>query len=233
MRPWNDFAILCRTRIQMRRFEQALHRAKVPVKLIGGHGFFNLREVQDLVSLLSYTVNPSSTYDLSRIADNLRLNIGPKMQMEVYDGLNLQTVKHSDLLNKLKTSKLANLKRSEGFIKLLTAIVSQPMNSPYGALVFLDSKLRIREELAAQDAKPAVGSSKPDHYRAESFDEFMKLAKDSQLDIKAFLDDIALLVNNKEDIEDAVTISTIHAAKGVTKTCRGYIWKYAPLDSDT
>ena len=47
---FNDFAVLYRTNSQSRVLEESLRRASIPAKIVGGVGFYDRREVKDILS---------------------------------------------------------------------------------------------------------------------------------------------------------------------------------------
>ena len=56
-REWRDFAILYRANHQARVFEQALRRAQIPYKVSGGQSFFDRAEIKDLCAWLRLWIN--------------------------------------------------------------------------------------------------------------------------------------------------------------------------------
>ncbi|WP_333708112.1 ATP-dependent helicase [Ottowia beijingensis] len=56
-KEWRDFAILYRANHQARVFEQALRRAQIPYKVSGGQSFFDRSEIKDLCAWLRLWIN--------------------------------------------------------------------------------------------------------------------------------------------------------------------------------
>ncbi|MES2940961.1 MAG: UvrD-helicase domain-containing protein [Pseudomonadota bacterium] len=54
---WKDFAVLYRANHQARIFEQALRKAQIPYKVSGGQSFFDRAEIRDLCAWLRLWVN--------------------------------------------------------------------------------------------------------------------------------------------------------------------------------
>jgi ATP-dependent DNA helicase Rep len=56
-KDWKDFAVLYRANHQARVFEQSLRKAQIPYKVSGGQSFFDRAEIKDLCSWLRLIVN--------------------------------------------------------------------------------------------------------------------------------------------------------------------------------
>lgn len=66
-RALKDIAIIYRTNVQSRVFEQAFVRAGIPYRLIGGTPFYERKEVKDILAYLRVLANPKDTISLARI----------------------------------------------------------------------------------------------------------------------------------------------------------------------
>ena len=75
-RKFSDFAILYRTNAQSSNIERALVYNAVPYKVIGGHRFYDRKEVKDILAYLSVIANPSDTVRLRRIINEPKRGIG-------------------------------------------------------------------------------------------------------------------------------------------------------------
>ncbi len=56
-KDWKDFAVLYRANHQAKVFEQALRKAQIPYKVSGGQSFFDRAEIRDLCAWLRLVVN--------------------------------------------------------------------------------------------------------------------------------------------------------------------------------
>ncbi len=75
-RKFSDFAVLYRTNAQSSSIERALVYNAVPYKVIGGHRFYDRKEVKDILAYLSVIANPSDTVRLRRIINEPKRGIG-------------------------------------------------------------------------------------------------------------------------------------------------------------
>jgi len=94
-----DFAVFYRTRAQSRVLGEEFFRRGIPYKVIGARGFYELREVKDLLAYMRLLHNPRDTVSFNRI-----LNVPPR-------GIGKRT--HEDLVRvaeKLGVSAVTALK---------------------------------------------------------------------------------------------------------------------------
>lgn len=75
-RRYGDFAVLYRTNAQSRAIEEALLRASIPYRIVGGLKFYQRKEVKDAIAYLRLLQNPRDTLALSRIINEPKRTIG-------------------------------------------------------------------------------------------------------------------------------------------------------------
>jgi DNA helicase-2/ATP-dependent DNA helicase PcrA len=73
---YEGMAVLYRTNAQSRPFEEAFRYRGVPYRLVGAVGFYERREVRDLLAYLRLLVNPADDEAFARIANVPRRGIG-------------------------------------------------------------------------------------------------------------------------------------------------------------
>jgi len=73
---WSQFAILYRANHQAKVFEQALRKAQIPYKVSGGQSFFDRAEIRDLCAWLRLVVNDDDDPAFVRAATTPRRGIG-------------------------------------------------------------------------------------------------------------------------------------------------------------
>jgi DNA helicase-2/ATP-dependent DNA helicase PcrA len=75
-RKYGDFAILYRTNAQSRGMEEALVEANVPYQIVGGHKFYDRKEIMDVMAYLKLVANPSDSMSFNRIINVPKRGIG-------------------------------------------------------------------------------------------------------------------------------------------------------------
>jgi DNA helicase-2/ATP-dependent DNA helicase PcrA len=73
---WGDVAVFYRTNTQSRALEEALVRAEVPYKVVGGTRFYDRREVRDVLAYLRVLVNPDDEVSWRRIVNVPKRGVG-------------------------------------------------------------------------------------------------------------------------------------------------------------
>jgi len=73
---WGDVAVFYRTNAQSRALEEALVRAEIPYKVVGGTKFYERREVKDVIAYLRVLVNPDDEVSWRRIVNVPKRGVG-------------------------------------------------------------------------------------------------------------------------------------------------------------
>ena len=73
---YSDFAILYRMNTQSRSIEEILVRESIPYKIVGGHKFYERKEIKDIIAYLRLIENTSDNLSLQRIINEPKRGIG-------------------------------------------------------------------------------------------------------------------------------------------------------------
>lgn len=218
---YRDFAVMYRTNAQSRAIEEAFIRQNVPYKLVGGVGFYKRREVRDILAYLRIVNNPDDSVSFNRVINVPKRGIGKKSLAEFQAWISVKRMTYSEALNALV----------EG--------VSIPVTGrAYNSLVEFARQVRDWQEIAATGDLVALFDSiligtryrlylheisdTPDQVteREENLTEFRgrleKAVSDGQ-SLGDFLTETALVadVDTLDENADAVTLLTLHSAKGL------------------
>lgn len=224
---YGDFAVLYRTNAQSRVIEETFLKSSVPYTMVGGHKFYDRKEIRDILAYLTLVANPNDSMSFERVVNTPKRGIGPTSidklrQFASSTNLSLLTATQNIMMaNDISTSVRNKL---DGFAQEMRAIQEQADTLSVTELtdLILD-KTGYRKALQDEADKSLQAQS-----RLDNLDEFKSVtqefdknnaddAANAQEKLTRFLTDLAL-VSPQDDIEDqenTVTLMTLHAAKGL------------------
>lgn len=219
-----DIAILYRTNAQSRIFEEFLMKNLLDYRVVGGLKFYDRKEIKDLVAYLKVLVNPKDDISLKRIINEPKKGIGAKTLEKLENkafkmGFSLtELVTDPSLFNELD----GNLKKAcEKFYKPLEEIFDN--YKKYKIVDLIEEVLKKSGYLKALEESYSVENRS----RIDNINEFISSAAEYQNnnpedDIYDYLENLSLLsdLDKTDEIEDSVSLMTIHSAKGLEfKVC--------------
>ncbi len=216
---FKGIAVLYRTNAQSRPVEDALLRHRIPYRLVGGLRFYQRKEIKDVIAYLRLVQNRLDEASLERIINVPARGIGERTLESLRSYASDRGVELMDAIERSAAGEELGLgARARSAVSAFAAILSglrEVRASPPGALlehVLLDSGyLRFLSEL--DDSEERL--SNIDQLRAviRKHEE----AAGEEGAIEAFLESVALVadVDEMEGEPDAVTLITLHAAKGL------------------
>jgi len=225
---YRDFAILYRTNVQSRAFEEQLRYENIPYVLIGGQQFFDRKEVKDAVAYLRVLVNPRDEVNLLRILNYPRRGIGETtadrlIRFSAEGALPLWEV----LANPSGVEELGE-KPTEAiaeFVALMERYRQRFSRSHRLADITreLFEQIKLEDEIYRQTDDPAKARR-----RAENVEEVVNAMasyeeREEKPSLAGFLEKVSLLDedhpgrNDKEAklARDAVTLMSLHSSKGL------------------
>ncbi len=221
---FRDYAILYRGNHQSRPFEKALREHNIPYRLSGGTSFFAYTEIKDLMAYLRLLVNQDDDNAFLRIINTPRREIGPATleKLATYSGERgislFAACFELGLAQHLSGRAVERLERFANWLVEMAdrAARGDPLAVVRELLADLDYRQWLEE--SARDRKSA-------ERRWENVEEllgWMKHIADNSSGEKSLADLVShmtlmdILERNEEESElDAVTLMTLHAAKGL------------------
>ncbi len=228
---YSDIAVLFRSNHQSRLFEAAFRKEGIPYRLVGAKSFYERREVRDAAAYLKLLVNPRDDQSFLRILSSPPRGIGEKA---VEDLRRIQAEKSQPLVELLggqdfqaaaKGKAAAGGAELAGCVKRWRAEFTLPgdlarkAKNYFKELGFLDGFQKMYRNIKEADERRenviefvnAMGQFEDGSEEAPTLAEFLE---------KFILADDNDKVDKSEDgTENAVTLSTIHAAKGLEFFC--------------
>jgi len=236
-RPNQDFVILCRINAQSRPFEEAFLRSRLPLKLVGTQRFYERREIRDLLAYLKFIYNPGDGVSTSRLINvpprgigtatvtkleglalERRTTLGGLLLDEAIDSILTPAVARKVLpLSRLLVELRAQVAESKSLAELLERVIERTQyleflrNEKDGDEV--DREANVMELLRAAEAFDERLASEI----AEVGENTEVWDVEDKLHLGQFLAETALAggTDKEANEDDAVTLMTLHAAKGL------------------
>jgi DNA helicase-2/ATP-dependent DNA helicase PcrA len=214
VRGYSDYAVLYRTNAQSRAVEEAFIRYGVPYQIVGGTRFYDRKEIKDIIAYLRLLYQPSDRASFVRIVNVPTRGIGAK-SVETFMNWRestsmtiIEACEAAELCTGLTPrARLALKNLGEGLAKLREGCEDIPLAElielvikRFAYLDFLDDGTATAED------------------RQENVKELVSDAKDRyDLNLAGYLEEIALVsdLDSTDDSASAVTLMTLHAAKGL------------------
>lgn len=227
-RDYGDFAVLYRTNAQSRAVEDMLVKSNIPYTMVGGHKFYDRKEIKDILAYLSAIANPDDSISLERIINVPKRGVGPGS----LDKLRQFATMHGwPLLEAAQNVELTNISGKAG--KELGSFGR--MMDEFNQMIPYLSVTELTEEVLEKSGyleELKIQNTLESQARLENLEEFLTVTKefDKQYEeqpedeieapedkLTVFLNDLALFseLDNYEEETTQVTLMTLHAAKGL------------------
>jgi len=230
-RPYRHFAVMYRTNAQSRPLEEAFLRRGIPYRLVGGVRFYERREVKDLLAYLRLVQNPFDSVALLRVLNVPPRGIGERTAQELqrwarelgvplYAALQLlaEQERDSPTQETQAAPRPGFQRRTAGALLRFLGLLNQLMaRAPQLSLSQL-----LDAVIEATDYRTYVLAEQRGEERWENVEELRSVAATydelrPQDALSALLEDVALVteVDRYDESANAVTLITLHAAKGL------------------
>ena len=215
---YRDFAILYRMNAQSMNLETMFAKSGIPYRMLGALRFYDRKEVKDIIAYLSIINNPSDNVRLRRIVNEPKRKIGDasfdtasKMAEEL--GIpTLELLKNATdypAIPKMAANAMVS------FAGVIESLRDDCHTMPLNAFV-----KEVIRRTGYEAALVALGQAEAE--RLENLDSLcvaVKEYEDSAEDpsLSGFLEEVTLIsdVDRYDENADAVTLMTIHSAKGL------------------
>lgn len=215
----SDYAILYRSNYLSRAFEEQLRAQRVPYTVSGGTSFFDKTEIKDIVAYLRLIANPDDDPAFIRAITTPKRGIGNTTLEKLGNYAGTREVSLFAAAFEAQIEELLLPRQYEElmtFCRFINRIEDRAAADPCGELI--DELLRaINYEAWLYDSQ----ESRQAESRWKNVEDFVGwIKRKAEADEKSLLDmvqTIALInmLEGKDKDTDAVTLSTLHAAKGL------------------
>ena len=218
-----DCAVLYRTNAQSRPYENALRRAGVPYRIVGGVRFYERREIKDVLAYLQLAVNPADEAAFRRAAQWPKRGVGDvtlERLTEAARDAGETVIAAAARATEIDAVPTRGAKSLEEFAEGVRALGEMQDEEP------VDEVIRDciqRFGLLAALAEEEDGDDRLDNVTelvadASDFDRSeVEEAEEDASDLEVYLQTVRLLTDRDryEDEADGVTLMTLHNAKGL------------------
>lgn len=217
---YRDFAVFMRLNALSRAYEQEFMKYGIPCKVYGGFRFFERKEIKDVLSYLKVISNPSDNESFLRCVGSPKRGIGDKTLRELREFCSANSMSLYDGVFKLEQSSIGASAKTKlfNFGALLDSFKAFSQNNEVAELInYVLETTGFLEQFAEKTEENTAKLYNISELK-NSAEQFSKDNPGSNL--ADFLNSVTLSSDTDAlNEEDAVTIATIHAAKGLEYKC--------------
>lgn len=216
---YKDIAILYRTNVQSRTFEESLSSYSIPYQVLGGTRYYDRKEIKDMMAYLRLVQNPKDDLSLMRVINEPKRGIGPKNVEKISAFATaskesmFESLDYEDTIGMLPTKAQEPIRNMVRVIKeYADEQENLKISDIYDGLMVKTGYLKALED---QNTVESEG-------RIENLLDFKSVIyeyemEDPNISLFEFMEKIALIsdIDNHDRTEDAVTLMTLHSAKGL------------------
>ena len=215
---YSDFAVLYRTNTQNRILSETLTRYGIPNRVIGGVRFYDRKEIKDIISYLCVVSNTSDDLRLKRIINEPSRKIGATSLSRIAEYAAEENVSLFKILeNVSEYSDLNRIKESaEGFVSLINRLgelkTAVSLTELFENLLELSGYEQMLVNEGSEDARDRLNNIYEFKSAITSYEK-----EHEACTLEGFLEEISLVsdIDNLDPSADAVTLMTLHSAKGL------------------
>lgn len=216
----SEIAVLYRTNSQSRAIEEALRRANIKYKIIGGLSFYQRKEIKDILSYLRFVVNQNDEQALRRIINLPKRGIGTSSVDKIIvsaddNGISLWQV-ISNIFQYMPGRITNAIDQFATMIKSFMIVVQK--KDAYEAASYIAKQSGLLRELYEDKTIEGLNRYENVQELLNAIKEFVDNEENKDKSLGAFLQEVALITSvdeDKDEDNDKVTLMTIHMAKGL------------------
>ncbi|CDX66082.1 ATP-dependent DNA helicase PcrA [Leuconostoc citreum] len=222
---YSDFAVLYRTNAQSRNIEESLVKANMPYSMVGGHKFYERKEILDIMAYMSLITNPDDNAAFERVVNEPKRGLGATSLTRLRELANRLNVSYMKAIESIELAPSITTKAASKFLTF-----AEMMHNLLQQSEFLNVT-ELTELVMTQSGYRQMLAEKNDpdsQARLENLEEFLSVTKEfddkyqpedpESIDpVTDFLGTTALMsdLDDFEEGDGAVTLMTLHAAKGL------------------
>ena len=214
---FSDHAVLYRTNAQSNAVENVMARSGVKYRVIGGHRFFDRKEIRDVLAYLRLIANNRDDVRLKRIINEPKRGIGDTTIANAQQIANSLGVSIFEVLQDAENYPVLSRAKQKleafcGMIDELTALAESMPISELFELVLQKSGY-----MTALLAEGREGQDRAENVKELASGIIQYENENEDATLSGYLEEISLIsdIDSYEEGDDAVVLMTIHSAKGL------------------
>lgn len=222
---WRDFAVLYRSNQQARALEQALRDLRIPYTVSGGQSFFDKAEVRDILAYLRLLANDHDDPAFIRAATTPRRGIGQASLQALGEYAARRHIGMFMAAQEQGVQSLLNAKQQQAlqtfvsFLQRFAMRAAQPASREPVAALLDELMAGIHYEHYLYDVSADDRAARARWQNVLDLLDWLKArASESSWGLSELVQHVALITmleRQGDQSPDAVTLSTLHAAKGL------------------
>lgn len=216
---YDDIAVLYRTNAQSRQIEEGLMKYTVPYKIVGGLKFYDRLEIKDILAYFKIIANSDDDLSFERVVNVPKRSVGKTSLDKLRFFAQQQNISLFQASKRLAEIELTTKAKKgiEQFVALIEELQKFSELEMTTLLNLILEKTGYIIDLQKDNSIEAMA-------RIENIEEFKSVTKvfddsyeayDDIPKLVTFLSDFTLDNTQEENSNHAVTLMTLHAAKGL------------------
>ena len=218
-RKYSDFAVLYRVNALGRALQTAFTKSGVPYRVIGDMGFYDRKEVKDMIAYISVMSYPGDNLRLKRIINEPKRKIGATTVEAIESLANSNGLSMYEIIKRIDDYPVLS-KSKDKLVQFISLIEEVKSSSALPSAMIGD----IFEKSGYHDMLKAEGFE--GEGKIENINEFITAALEyekrmadngEEPTLTGFLEEVFLIsdVDKYDEDADAVVLMTVHASKGL------------------
>lgn len=213
-RRYGDYAVLYRTNAQSRAMEEMCIRYGVPYRIVGGTRFYDRKEIKDIIAYLRLLYQPSDRPSFARIVNVPTRGLGATSVEKFLDWQTQTSMTLIEAMNSVELctgltprAKTALHTLGEALSKLQAEMATTNLADMIELIIKRFNYLDFLDD----------GTPQAEDRQANVRELVSDARERSDLDVAGYLEEISLIsdLDTANLTQDAITLMTLHAAKGL------------------
>ena len=218
-RKYSDYAVLYRVNALGRALQTAFTKSGVPFRVIGDMGFYDRKEVKDMIAYLSVMSYPGDNLRLKRIINEPKRKIGAATVEAIESLANSNGLSMYNIIERIDEYPVLSksAEKLKSFLRLIEDVkATSTLPSEMISAIFERSGYKDMLKAEGFEGEGKIENVNEFITAALEYEKRMADTEDTPT-LMGFLEEVFLVsdVDKYDEDADAVVLMTVHAAKGL------------------